>query len=453
VPLDRTRVRPRSVHLRRRFARLVRRPAHTGRGIAGDAAAPRIRPLCARAGVGIGQRVVRRDIHEQERAQHHREPARFQIGNRGCDAVIRWRAAIGGNAIRLAHHIRIRARDAVDAPGLGISLLGGDFDAGFDFARTAAQIAAEPAHDQRRRAQIRRQRRELIERGFQVRLARGVVRVLRHGRAVAVVGGDDLGRIDELARAGDQRYGRQHILQRIRIGIAERADHLELQLRNAVAEFRQRHVLEHDVGDAAIGRRVRRAFGLHDQRIGQLRLVAGIKPRRELGNVDGIAVRPYAADLGRDAGAQAHRERDRIGIFGVGNRRAAAALAALMRLRGGDGLLELRRPQELPRHAHAAIEAHNRCALGRALNAGVGEPRTGALHALARHQQRVDLAADQRADRAADLRTRDREPQKRDVADQRRAQRRANRAKNKSSHVCNPSKSKTAAEGPPMVMS
>ncbi len=72
-----------------------------------------------------------------------------------------------------------------------------------------------------------------------------------------------LGRVDELAGAGNHDDAAD-----LGVHVVDRAMHLERQLRQAVAEVRQRQVLEHDVGDAAIGRRQSGAFARDDQASG-----------------------------------------------------------------------------------------------------------------------------------------------------------------------------------------
>ena len=55
----------------------------------------------------------------------------------------------------------------------------------------------------------------------------------------------------------------------------QRPEHLEGKLRDAVAEIGERHPLEHDIGRAAIGRRLARLLR-DDQAVGVLVLVAAI---------------------------------------------------------------------------------------------------------------------------------------------------------------------------------
>ena len=206
------------------------------------------------------------------------------------------------------------------------------------------------------------------------------------------------------------------------------------KLRDAVAEIRERQILEYDIGEPAIGRRVARALDLFDQGIGALRLVAHIEPRRILREVDQIAVGPDAADLGDRAFAQPDRERDRIAVVGLGDAGPAEALAAA----GGGGrhgLLEARRPQELARRARPAVSPRDRRALGRGLDVDVGEARPLARDVAAGRERRIDLAAEEGADGAADLRARDRGAENRKArAEQRRAQRGAHRAEDERCH-------------------
>ncbi len=415
------------VHLRRGGGGLVGRTGDARRRRTGDAAAPGKGGLAGRAAIGVGQRVARRDIHEQEGAEHDAKPARFQVLDGADDRGVGWRAAIGGNAAELAHHMGRAARDAVHAPGLGIGRLRRGLDAGLDRAGAGAQIAREPAGDQRYRAEIWRQRRQFVERGVDVGGAGGIVRVLRHGAAFAVVFGDDRSVVVELAGAGDQRHAGQTAFERARIG--ERAKDLEGKLRDAVAEIGELQILEHDIGEIAEGRRVIGAFDVGDQRIGRLRRAAGMKARRDLRQVEQIAVGPHPADP-RHRSAEPDREGDRIGVVGLADRGRADALAAAAG-RGGRGLLVAAGPDDLARQPHAAIEAGDRRAFGRGLERGVGQART--IGVAAGRDGRVDLASGQRAQRAAELRAGHAE--KGEAAEQRPAQRRAGDAEDKRSHV------------------
>ena len=115
-------------------------------------------------------------------------------------------------------------------------------------------------------------RLELVERDEEVGHAERRVDVLGDALAFAQLPADRLGRVDELAGRGDDVDRAQQLLGGLRIGA--RPDHLEGELRQAVAEALQRQLLEDDVGGAAIGRRVARAFQRLDVRVGQLILGA-----------------------------------------------------------------------------------------------------------------------------------------------------------------------------------
>ena len=103
----------------------------------------------------------------------------------------------------------------------------------------------------------------------------------------------DSARVDELAGAGDQADG-AHLL----VEVVDGARDLEGELRDAVAEGGERHALEHDVGEAAIGGRVARAFLGLDQRVGELVLAADVEAPGEVREVELGAVGPDAADAG-----------------------------------------------------------------------------------------------------------------------------------------------------------
>ena len=89
---------------------------------------------------------------------------------------------------------------------------------------------------------------------------------------------------------------------------ADRAHDLERQLRNPVAEARERQALEHDIRQPAIGRRIIRALLRNDQVVWQLILAAAMNPNGEAQHIERLAVRPDAADVADLAFAQSDRE-------------------------------------------------------------------------------------------------------------------------------------------------
>ena len=187
----------------------------------------------------------------------------------------------------------------------------------------------------------------------------------------ADLAGDGLGRIDELAGAGDHRYGADARGERI-----DGARDLEGELRDAVAEGGERQALEDDVGGAAVGRCVAGAFARLDQAVGGLRLAAGVEAAGEGGEVELGAVGPDAADAGDLAFAEGDGEAGEVVVLdGFGLRAERAALAAAALLGGDDLLLEVGGPDQLSAEAGAAVEARDWRAFGRAGDAQLGEAR------------------------------------------------------------------------------
>ena len=173
--------------------------------------------------------------------------------------------------------------------------------------------------------------------------------------------------------------------------MAERREHLHGELRQAVAEARQRQVLEDHVGRAAVGGRCLGAHGSHDQRVGILPLVARIPAPGNLGRIEQVAVGPDAADAGDRPLAQGQREGGGVEIFGGGDGRTAALAAALC---GGAGLLaEVGGPHDVAGNAQAAVDPRDDGALGGRRDAKVVEPR--ALDALGRRDLRDEPAVEE----------------------------------------------------------
>ena len=86
------------------------------------------------------------------------------------------------------------------------------------------------------------------------------------------------------------------------------------KLRQAVAEIRQRQALEHNIGQAAIGRRIGGTFDGADQTVGRLRFSAEIEARRKITEIDLLAISPNAAEAENFTFAQAH---GKIGIVRI----------------------------------------------------------------------------------------------------------------------------------------
>ena len=168
----------------------------------------------------------------------HPQAARLQVLDRLHHGVVGRRAAIGRAAVRPGSRRARAARDAVRRSRFRDRCLVRRFDARLDQAigRSADRRRTSPRPATPRR--VRRQRIELVERRRPCRPRRR--RCAAFSGAVAPAPSSPvttLGRIDELARAGDQGHAGEHVLQRVRIVGRDRADQLELKLRNAVAEI------------------------------------------------------------------------------------------------------------------------------------------------------------------------------------------------------------------------
>jgi hypothetical protein len=96
-------------------------------------------------------------------------------------------------------------------------------------------------------------------------------------------------------------------------------------LRNAVAEIGERQPLEHDVSQAAIGRRF--ALLSNDQRVRRLRLTAAIGAHRQPGEIERLTVRPHTQHSADRSFAEANREIGETGIWSM----ALAASAPIRR--------------------------------------------------------------------------------------------------------------------------
>jgi len=138
-------------------------------------------------------------------------------------------------------------------------------------------------------------------------------------------------------------------------------DDLERKLRDRVAKHIQRQILEHNVGEATISRRIIRALDRFNNRIGRLIFAAEMDAMRHLRQIERFAIRPRPADARDLAFTQANSKRERVRIIRARNAWPAFAAANLCRLRA---LLELSRPDHLARQPHAPVHQRQRRALG-----------------------------------------------------------------------------------------
>ena len=243
---------------------------------------------------------------------------------------------------------------------------------------------------------------QLVEGRQHVRPARRGVHILRHRRGEARHPQHRGGGVDRLPRPGDQADGGQPVLQPGRGGgPAGTAEHLGADRRGARAERRQVQVLEHQIDQAPIGRRV--PFDGADQRVRGLVRGAGIDAQGQAGGVQQLAVRPDAPHPVRRTLPQPHGEGQAVGvaIAGPAGSGQGAGLAAAA---GGvhPPLPEPCGPEDLAPQPHPAKARGQGLALRRGVQLQAGEP---APHRLARQQHRgrrpVDLAAQRPADQPA----------------------------------------------------
>ena len=88
-------------------------------------------------------------------------------------------------------------------------------------------------------------------------------------------------RVGELAEAWNERDAGQDIREAQAHG-ARAADHLDRDLWDSIAEFLDRHFLEHEIGEAAEARHIPGALDRLDLRIGALAFVALVEPPGKL---------------------------------------------------------------------------------------------------------------------------------------------------------------------------
>ena len=362
--------------------------------LAGDPPAPRHDRLLALAGQRVRAAVALQLLHQDERIEHRAPPARRDRPQRLDHRPVRRRAAIDRPPVGPRHHVRARPVNPARAPGhlgpVAFLLL----DLGAQGAAPGAQVVPEPRHHKRHRPHLRQLAPQRVQRHLHVGAAGGGVAVddLRLAQAQVVA---HLRRGQRIfPRAGDHRH-RLHVAGQAAVGVG-RARHLEAQLRDAVAPAFKAKLLQHDIGDAAIGGGVL-ALVRDDAGIGQLRLAAAIDAHVQLVRRDLLTVGPdppHAQDR-----PLAQRDRHAQAIAHLGDARAPGALAAA---RAARHLRHRRGPDHVARHAHLPPEAGDRSALARSLQAQPIDP-AGLYRAGARAQQAlVDDAAQRRAHGAAD---------------------------------------------------
>ncbi len=356
-------------HLRRCRRGLVGCAGPAGRGIERNAAAPGIGRLFG-AATRIGQAIAGRHIHQQERIEPDPVAACFQFRDRLQHGVVARRAAKRGRAFELADEARAAAIDAARAPLEGHGELEADFYAGPDLTFAAAQIVAEPRHHQQHRLAIGKVRRQLVERYEQIGAIAFGVDVLRRLLAWPKRAQHRLGRVHELARAGDEAHTLDALFEARPIA-GRGTDDLERKLRHRIAEALERHVLEDNVSQAAIGGRVVGALDGFNQRVERLILRAGMETPDELGQIERLTVGPDAADARDFAFTKPDSKGKRVAIGG--DRRARPTLAADIARVGA--LLEARRPDHLAGDAHPPEHGGDRSPFGGALQMQIGKPR------------------------------------------------------------------------------
>ena len=232
------------VDLRRRRRRAVRRSRLSRRRIAGDAAAPRIGRLRRGAGHRIGKRVVRRNVHHDERIERDLEPARFQLGDQVRDAVVRRRAAERRTTVDGRDEMR-RSNDRGRRPTRSRH---GSISRGC--RRRAAACSDRRARSEPNqattiatRSRLRAHRLQLIERGDDIRR-----RISRHADSPApnCPGPMHLhhrrGLVAELRGAGNKRHRAHHLFELARPGAPPRTTIAECGCRSSpAAAARTRH--------------------------------------------------------------------------------------------------------------------------------------------------------------------------------------------------------------------
>lgn len=417
----------RDLHGRR--CRLVRRPDCTRRGVAGDSPAPGIGRLRRRPRIGIGQRIVLRHVHHDQRIERDLQPARLEIGDRRQHRCVRGRAAIGRPAIVLRDHLCARPRQTGDRPVGAVDRARRRLDARRDVAVAAAQIIAEPGDHQRHVLEVGTERSQFVDGERPVRDLGAHMRVLACRGARRDDAHPRAGVVSELGGAGDHRHRPDRWFE-----FAHHAAEFHRDVGDAVAEPTERKPLEHEVAEPTIAGRLPRALHRLDQAVRQLAFGAAIEAHAQPRGLEQLPIGPDAAQPLHLALAQGHRETgDDIGLLGLGRSLRAGGFRS--------DFLEFCSPDDVTGEPAPAVEPRHRAALARSLQADIG---AGDDFGLLGEQHAVDGRSGQGAQRPADGRA--------DRPAQRAAHHLAGQRKCKCCHVCSGRFAPDRASYPPAVI-
>ena len=332
----------------------------TGGDAGGDAPAPRHDRLACRAAPRVGAGVARQLLHQDERIEHRLAPAVADRAQRLHDRAIGRRAAIDRPVIDTRDLLHLIAPDAACAPRHFTAIARRVLDFGLHRAFADAQIVAKPRHHQRNRTDLRQLLSQNLHRGLKIGACDRRVAIDDLRLAQAQIIADRLGRQRIFAGTGDHR-DRLHLARQAPAALRG-PRHLERQLRDAVAPFFQPQILDHDIGDTAIGRglvpHLRR-----DRGVGQLRLIPVIDAHVQLVRRDLLAIRPDAADAKDRPLAQRQRKAQPIADIRHAGGRALAAALLLANLDQRCG------PDAMAGHAHLSPQTRHRIAFARGLDA------------------------------------------------------------------------------------
>ena len=386
--------------LLRHRRRAIRGPRAPRRDRGTDPPAPRHLRLL-RPAIGVGQAVALKLVHQHKGIEHHPFARRLHRHDRLDHRCIGRRAAIDHPFRNARHLLRLRTTQPRHHPRHPLPVGVAALHLRADLARPAAQITPEPRHHQRRRLQRGRFRLQGRQRRAEIRHAQRRVHIRRPraSRAARIMHRRRGQRI--FPRSGDHRHCPHRPRQNIaRLG-RRRTDphHLKGKLRHAVAEPLQRQFLDHHIGRATIGGHHPCAFHRLHHRIGKLRHIPAIDRHPELGGRDLLTIGPDPRNMGYLSLAQRNRKAHRIAVGGRlrGTRRALAGAPRHRRR-----LDEIRGPDYLPAHAHAAKHLRHDRALRRACQAQPVHLARDHRFGPRPHDPLVDQPAQRRAHRAPD---------------------------------------------------